>query len=103
MYSLKKMLRDIKWLCKTWLLFRDRGKNETAVIMLATPTHGNLGDQAIVYAEQQFLKEKFPNRKIIEVPNNYYVSYPNIVKKFIYSGDVIIIDGGGEFGQSLGT
>lgn len=99
MYSLKKMLRDIKWLCKTWLLFRDRGKNETAVIMLATPTHGNLGDQAIVYAEQQFLKEKFPNRKIIEVPNNYYVSYPNIVKKFIYSGDVIIIDGGGNLGS----
>ena len=98
MRSLKKMLREIKWWCKIWLIFRDR-KHENVVIMLATPTHGNLGDQAIVYAEQKVLKKMYPNRKIIEVPNNYYVAYPNIVKKFIYNDDVIIIDGGGNLGS----
>ena len=30
-------------------------------IMINTPDHGNLGDQAIALAEERFFKDKFPN------------------------------------------
>ncbi|WP_158097259.1 polysaccharide pyruvyl transferase family protein [Massilimicrobiota sp. An105] len=93
-----RILRSLKWHFKIWSLFRVRKDQENVIIMLATPTHGNLGDQAIVYAEHQFLAKKIPNKKIIEIPNNYYVSYRHIVKKFVHNDDVIIIDGGGNLG-----
>lgn len=69
-----------------------------AVVMLATPTHGNLGDQAIVYAERELLMEFFPNKKIVEVPNSIYTKYTDIVARYISKQDIIVIDGGGNLG-----
>ncbi len=98
MSFIKSKLAYIKWYYKIKRKFSYRKKAESVVIMMATPTHGNLGDQAIVYAQRRILEQAFSNKKIIEIPNNYYVAYPQIVKKFICKQDVLIIDGGGNLG-----
>ncbi|MFR3328875.1 MAG: polysaccharide pyruvyl transferase family protein [Odoribacter splanchnicus] len=69
-----------------------------AIILMATPVHGNLGDHAIVYAEQCFLKEEVPEGKIVEVSNDKYLISKRAIRKYIFRDDVIIIDGGGNLG-----
>lgn len=70
---------------------------KTAFIM-ATPCHGNLGDHAIVYAEYEILKRFGYSENIVEITNNEYKSYKEIIKRYISKNDVIIIDGGGNLG-----
>ena len=74
------------------------GKDKTAAILIGTPTHGNLGDQAIVYAEHKFL-EQFKDRKnIVEFSSQCYLKNKEFIKKIIAPQDWIIIDGGGSMG-----
>lgn len=73
-------------------------KSKPKIIMMATPTHGNLGDQAIVYAEYKFLKQYFKEYKIIEICNDDYLRYGNLIGKLVNKQDIIVIDGGGNLG-----
>lgn len=72
-------------------------KQERKVIVIATPTHGNLGDQAIVYAEKLMLGETYACR-VFEIPNELYLCFPNLIEKHISQEDTIVIDGGGNLG-----
>lgn len=60
-YSLKKIRckSDFKKL-SNW------DGNNKAFLLLDTPTHGNRGDQAIVLAERDFLKSRFPEADLWE-------------------------------------
>lgn len=73
-------------------------KRNEKIFLIATPVHGNLGDQAIVMAEYKFLKEYYPNKKIIEVRNTDYQRFSNIIIRKIKNDDWIVIDGGGNLG-----
>lgn len=73
-------------------------KKEPGVVLVATPQHGNLGDQAIVAAEYKLLDNIFPEKKIYEIPNGYYSAYGDLIKKHITEKDIIVIDGGGNLG-----
>ena len=67
--------------------------------MLATPTHGNLGDHAIVMAEKQLLNRcGYISKQIIEIRNPDYLRYGSYIQKKITNNDLIIIDGGGNLG-----
>ena len=67
-------------------------------MIVATPTHGNLGDQAIVFAEYGVLSKIYPEKRIFEVPNELYVRYPEVCEKYVTEKDIIVIDGGGNMG-----
>lgn len=99
--SLRNSLSLIKF--KLYELFVLKNKRDNAIILLATPQHGNLGDQAIVSAEYRILSDIFPNKKIYEVPNGYYLKYADIVKKYLNGNDIIVIDGGGNLGSLWGN
>ena len=98
MLKIKRELAKIKWFYKIWRKFSVRKKNEGVVVLLSTPIHGNLGDQAIVCAEKKLISNFFKGKPIVEIPNNYYLAYPEIVKFFVRNTDIIIIDGGGNLG-----
>lgn len=83
---------------KIKLLLRRYKNSKNRVFIIATPTHGNLGDQAIVYAEKKILKKIFDNRPIIEISNDSYVEFPYVIQEFVKINDVIIVDGGGNLG-----
>ena len=74
-------------------------------IFMLTPTHGNLGDQAIVLGEYFIMQSCFPNHKIIEIPYDYMVGNLGKIfsglgyQKYIRPHDDIVLHGGGNMGN----
>jgi len=71
-------------------------KKRKIVFIVATPEHGNLGDQAIVYAERCFFEKL--KYEIIEIGNNNYLRSRDWIQGKISTNDVLVIDGGGNLG-----
>lgn len=95
-YSIIKKIypekRKIKNLIKN---YRDIEK----IIYLQTPEHGNLGDQAIAIAGQEYLNFKYKNKLIIEFTFEEYERYKKLIKKLINKEDIIYLHGGGNLGN----
>lgn len=72
-------------------------KNKNKIYILDTPNHGNLGDQAIALAELNYLKDNFKGYVIIEVNENQYLKYYDLIKKKVNPKDLIFLHGGGNF------
>lgn len=68
------------------------------IYLFGIPVHGNLGDQAILLAEEKFLKDNFEDFKIIEVESRLVVRYRKILKK-IGKLTPLLIHGGGFLGS----
>jgi len=68
-------------------------------IIFGTPTHGNLGDQAIVKAEEEFLKQHYPEYTIIEVPVYKTSLDVYFLRNIFRKGDLIFLHGGGNIGD----
>jgi len=72
-------------------------KNLKEFIIFNTPIHGNIGDQAIIYAEEQLLKKM--NIEPFEIPTyreKYFFEY---IKKNAPKDAIISITGGGFIGS----
>lgn len=61
--------------------------------------HYNLGDQAILMAELDFLKDNFKEYEIISVGLNKYDRYICDIKRIVKTNDIIFLHGGGNFGN----
>ncbi len=88
---------------KNYLRKNIKADGANAIVLLATPQHGNLGDQAIVLAEYQILGKTFPEKRIVEIPNECYLRFPDLCRKFIGPKTLIVIDGGGNLGSLWGN
>ncbi len=66
-------------------------------ILISTPLHGNLGDQAIVYAQKKLLLA-CGVKNIVEMKSVDYLSHASVINKIVRKRDVIVIDGGGNIG-----
>lgn len=74
-------------------------ENADNIYIIGSSIHTNLGDHLITMGEIDFLKEIFPNCKIIEIPTEVYQIYK---EKLIYSipkDALIVINGGGWMGN----
>lgn len=69
-----------------------------AFVFLAAD-YGNLGDVAITYAQEAFLKKYLPDYHIIDLPISKTIEAIHAVKKCIAPGDLITTVGGGNFGN----
>ncbi|MFD9627725.1 polysaccharide pyruvyl transferase family protein [Peribacillus muralis] len=74
-------------------------KNKRKMIVMQTPLHGNLGDQAIAYAEKKFLTENFNDIVYLEVSFEDVIKKAKNIKKSLRPGDIIFIHGGGNMGD----
>ena len=92
--ELKKILKinRIKRLTKNY-------QNLEKIIYLSTPEHGNLGDQAIAIAIEKILKDRYENKLILEISHIEYDENRNLIGKLVNKNDIIIIHGGGNFGN----
>ena len=68
------------------------------VLLLGTPAHGNIGDQAIVAGELRILKDYFPDRSVIEIPYDYLTGGLGFAKH-VRRDDLIFMHGGGNLGN----
>lgn len=75
-----------------------QNKNERSVIVLGTPTHGNLGDHAIVEAQVELISDVVAQTEIFEIPRTGYEAHRASIGPLIRPDDLIVIDGGGNVG-----
>ena len=91
---------DIRFRVKYWnskpnlsLYDNLRGKKKCFVFLAAD--YGNLGDVAITYAQEKFLKEQFPEYEIVDVPISRTLSHLKAIKNISTTDDIVTIVGGG--------
>lgn len=70
-----------------------RGKKKCLVMLAAD--YGNLGDVAITYAQEQWLKEHYPDHEIIDVPISETLSHLKSLQHICTHEDIITVVGGG--------
>lgn len=67
-------------------------------ILFLTPTHGNIGDQAITYVELQFLRDVFGEHMIIEISDDCWAYEKKNILRYIRKDECLFIHGGGFMG-----
>lgn len=73
--------------------------HKQAIVFISTPTHGNLGDQAIVFSQYRFFETMGLGKRIVEIHRYCYERWKEKFSKIIDRTDVIVIDGGGNMGS----
>lgn len=90
------IIRSVMGYVKYSKLYR---KTKNGVIyLIGTPTHPNLGDQAIAIAEIKYLKSVLPDYRIHEITDEDYYAQFFCLKRTISKQDKIILHGGGNMG-----
>lgn len=74
-----------------------RGKKKIIVTLAAD--YGNLGDIAITYAQTKYLKEKYPDYEVIELPISQHFTHLKALKAICTEEDIITTVGGGNMGD----
>lgn len=74
-------------------------KNKKKIIYTLVPTHGNMGDQAIVVATMKYLRENFKEYEIIQIYREQTYRYLKTLKKITNRDDLFILHGGGNVGN----
>ncbi len=70
-----------------------------SLVLWGIPEHGNLGDQAITYAEIKFLEDVFPGRNIFLIPERKCLEYALPFRRIEKDNDFVFIShGGGNMG-----
>lgn len=73
--------------------------NDDIVLLLGVSTFNNLGDHLISLASVEFIHDIYPNKKIIEIPTQFYLSKKDELIKCVSSSTPIFIVGGGWMGN----
>ena len=76
-----------------------RNIKSQVVYLLDSPTHSNLGDHAIAFAQRNFIKKSLPDAQIIEIPIQWVDMHLKYIRKHIKPDDIICMIGGGNFGD----
>ena len=69
------------------------------IYIFLCPDYGNIGDIAIGYAQKNFILKSYPNYNIVEIPISNTYDYIRLIKKNIKKNDIIVLIGGGNFGD----
>jgi pyruvyl transferase EpsI len=74
-------------------------KHKKKILHLLTPKHGNMGDQAIAYATEKYLKENFKEYEVLEFYRDDIYKYAEAIKMILNKDDLIVLIGGGNMGN----
>ncbi|MEY2387238.1 polysaccharide pyruvyl transferase family protein [Lactococcus lactis] len=102
---LKNLMRMIKWrliYLKRYYLGKkitdDLNVSERKIIIFDEANNGNMGDQAIVYAQTEFIKKNFPTDRILHFSISESIGILRHLKSKLNHHDVVMIQGGGNIG-----
>lgn len=68
------------------------------LLLVGTPLHGNIGDQAIVLGEKRFFSMNYPDITLLEVPSRAFMGHEAMWKKLGDACSLILVHGGGYLG-----
>ena len=74
-------------------------EDKNHIFLIGTPHHGNLGDQAIVYAENKILEDNFKEHTIIEINTVDLMKHLKSLKENVKENDIFVLHGGGNLGD----
>ncbi|QSF33263.1 polysaccharide pyruvyl transferase family protein [Priestia megaterium] len=74
-------------------------KEKKKMIVMQTPLHGNLGDQAIAYAQKKFIEKHFADYTYLEINYEEVIKKTKFLKEILNEEDIIFIHGGGNMGD----
>lgn len=88
---------------KNWIIYhksttdnyQNLSKKAKKIIIMLAADYGNLGDIAIAYAQNKFLKDNFPDHTIVVVPISQTYRKIKSLKKKMNKDDIVTITGGG--------
>ena len=69
------------------------------IYLFGSPSYTNMGDQAIAYAVERFIKNCFPYYEYIEIMDYATKEGIEIVKQVISKNDIVCFTGGGNLGS----
>lgn len=92
-YFKHELSRNIKCTLKNEKLYLDKDKKRVFIFLGAD--YGNIGDIAITYAQEEFLKNCLPDYQLIEIKLNDTYKYLPFLKRNVKKDDIITIIGGG--------
>ncbi|AKO94924.1 polysaccharide pyruvyl transferase family protein [Priestia filamentosa] len=69
------------------------------VFLFGSPSYTNIGDQAIAYAEEKFIRNHYPYYEYIEIMDYATDEGIQIVKEIISEDDIVCFTGGGNLGN----
>ena len=78
-------------------------KNDKKIFVYLSGFYQNLGDMAITYSQEQFLKKNFPEYKIIMVPSVDTYTTIRWAKSIVNNDDIITIVGGGSMDSNYAS
>lgn len=100
--ALKRVFRFVRDRVLTYAMLcrlrRHQALNARTAVLIATPTHGNLGDQAIVFAQREFMVNNFPGFAVFEIHRFQYELARDKINDLMRLDDLVVIDGGGNVG-----
>lgn len=70
------------------------------ILILGTPEYHNLGDHAIAYAQECFVKQFFPDWPIISVTEAELCRQFHTLRRYITEQDILLLQGGGNMGDA---
>lgn len=76
-----------------------RNKDTKIAYILIEPEYGNLGDQAIALATKLFIRDNFPEYKIVEVSIEDTFKYLRGIVESSNKNDLFLLQGGGNMGN----
>lgn len=79
--------------------FEEIDKEDKKVIVGLAADYSNLGDVAITYAQSEFLKNVYPNHKIVDFPISQTFEQMKELKTLVNNNDIITLVGGGNTGD----
>ncbi len=92
--------KNIIWIINyIYLYIKHRIYSDKCYVLIGTPLHGNLGDQALVLGELNFFHDKMKGFKLIDIPSEIFQQN---TKKFsrIIGKKTILIHAGGFLGDT---
>lgn len=78
---------------------KDLLNDKRKVFLFGSPSYTNIGDQAIAYAEEKFIKNHFPYYEYIEIMDYATEEGIELVKEIIKEDDIVCFTGGGNLGS----
>lgn len=84
---------------KKYLTIYTKYKEEKKIFLLMTPTYGNLGDQAIEVATEEYIRENFTNYRLICVDLEDTCKHLHAINTISTNLDIVLLQGGGNMGN----
>ena len=67
--------------------FKSTDRQDSRIIFVGAPLHGNLGDHAIALAMRSFFEKEFSGRCVIEIPGTIFSRYADVFQRFVLPSD----------------